>query len=705
MTYQIFISLRFAEAGKEAEALKCALEARGISAFLCAVHPGGDIACEIVHALHGCQLAIIMGTRTYGKNTGVGFSTFEELRFIHTKKPFFLIKMCEMFEEPETVFRLGDSVMYFLWLSGHPIPTDLVDKIIEKLTSVSAPTLPESRIMTEKLLSPIAIIPTIPLVSLNITEAIELLIQLGCSAEVRKRATEQNLGIDGSYLHYLQEIEILQELENNSSKLRMPVLKGILAKLKNFQDSGVPSDVLNELRQRIQLQEEKRIREEELRKQEERQRREEALRKQKEQEEKRIREEELKRKAEQEAVLAKQRTEEEKRIREEELRKQEERQRREEALRKQKEQEEKRIREEELKRKAEQEAVLAKQRAEEKRLAEPPQTLSGHSDCVWSVIQLSDGRLASASRDNTVKIWNVNNGTCERTLSGHIKIDIDVVSRTVGVISVIQLSDGRLASGSSDNTVKIWNVDNGTCERTLSGHSEAVHILIQLSDGRLASASRDNTVKIWNVNNGTCERTLSDHSEYVWKLIQLSDGRLASGSSDKTVKIWNASIGSCERTLSGHSKAVHFLIQLSDGRIASVSSDYTVKIWNVTSGTCEITLSGHIGAVWKLIQLADGRVASESDDRTVKIWNVTSGTCEKTLSGHYGAVLFVIQLSDGRLVSGSASHGGCTVMIWNVNNGNCEKSFSGHSGSVLFQLSDGRLASNSDHYTVKIWNV
>jgi hypothetical protein len=256
MSYRIFISVRFEEAFKEAEALKTALEARGISTFLCAVHPGGDIALEIVNALRNCQLAIIMGTKTYGKDTGIGYSTFEELRFIHgQKKPFFLVKMCEKFEEPETIFRLDSSVSYFQWLSEHPLADDLVDKIIEKLTSVSAPTLTESCIMTEKFPT----ITTIPLASLNTTEAIELLIQLGCSAEVRKRATEQNLGIGGGYLHYLQEMEILQELENNSSKLRMPVLKGILAKLKNFQDNGVPSDVFNEVRQRIQLQEENRI--------------------------------------------------------------------------------------------------------------------------------------------------------------------------------------------------------------------------------------------------------------------------------------------------------------------------------------------------------------------------------------------------------------------------------------------------------------
>jgi hypothetical protein len=133
--YQIFISLRFAEASDEANALKSALEERGISTFVCAVHPGGDIAREIVIALHNCQLAIIMGSRTYGRDTGVGFSTHKELRFIQDdRKPFFLVKMCERFEEPETRMRLDNSVSYFQWLSGSPMPGDLITKISERLS-------------------------------------------------------------------------------------------------------------------------------------------------------------------------------------------------------------------------------------------------------------------------------------------------------------------------------------------------------------------------------------------------------------------------------------------------------------------------------------------------------------------------------------------------------------------------------------------
>jgi small GTP-binding protein len=136
--HQVFISLRFAESEKEANTLKSALEEKGISTFLCAVHPGGDIRREIVNALSSCQLAIILGTKTYGKDTGVGYSTFEELRFIHgERKPFFLVKMCERFEEPETRFLLDSSVCFIKWFPGSQMPSDLITKIVEKLTSTT----------------------------------------------------------------------------------------------------------------------------------------------------------------------------------------------------------------------------------------------------------------------------------------------------------------------------------------------------------------------------------------------------------------------------------------------------------------------------------------------------------------------------------------------------------------------------------------
>lgn len=87
------------------------------------------------------------------------------------------------------------------------------------------------------------------------------------------------------------------------------------------------------------------------------------------------------------------------------------------------------------------------------------QTLEGHNDSVSGMAFSADGgRLASASRDGTVRLWNTATGKCERTLEGHN----DWVN---GV--AFSIDGGRLASASDDKTVQLWNTATGKCERTL----------------------------------------------------------------------------------------------------------------------------------------------------------------------------------------------------------------------------------------------
>ncbi|KAL6352385.1 hypothetical protein LRP88_14152 [Fusarium phalaenopsidis] len=134
------------------------------------------------------------------------------------------------------------------------------------------------------------------------------------------------------------------------------------------------------------------------------------------------------------------------------------------------------------------------------------QTLEGHGSVVMSVVFSADSqRLASGSGDKTVKIWDAATGAYMQTLEGHGN----------SVSSMVFSADGQyLASGSHDKTVKIWDTATGACMQTLEGHGDPVSSVVFSADGQcLASGSRDKIVKIWDIAMGACVQTLEDHGD------------------------------------------------------------------------------------------------------------------------------------------------------------------------------------------------
>src|SRR4028118_2015710 len=135
------------------------------------------------------------------------------------------------------------------------------------------------------------------------------------------------------------------------------------------------------------------------------------------------------------------------------------------------------------------------------------------------------------------------------TLGGHTKL----------VNGVSFSPNGKLlATGSFDNTVKLWDTSTGKEIKTLTGHTNSVNAVSFSPNGKLlATGSSDNTVKLWDTSTGKEIKTLTGHTNLVWAVSFSPNGKLlATGSSDNTVKLWDTTTDKEIKTLTGHTNTV-----------------------------------------------------------------------------------------------------------------------------------------------------
>ncbi|KAG0046914.1 hypothetical protein BGZ83_007942 [Gryganskiella cystojenkinii] len=209
--------------------------------------------------------------------------------------------------------------------------------------------------------------------------------------------------------------------------------------------------------------------------------------------------------------------------------------------------------------------------------SDPCRILKSHSGWVNAVAFSPDGKLVSASKDMTIRLWLENSTEPASILTGH----------TNEVTSATWSSKGtEVASGSSDGTIRLWDMETGTLARILSyGLANVCSIAYSIEGDRLVvSAGRE--LRIWDLHRNDDAFVLQGHKEPVTCVAFSQDGRwIASSSMDQSVRLWNAETGFLTRVLTGHSWLVQSVAFLSDGQVASGGSDGTLRLWDISHET------------------------------------------------------------------------------------------------------------------------
>ena len=268
-----------------------------------------------------------------------------------------------------------------------------------------------------------------------------------------------------------------------------------------------------------------------------------------------------------------------------------------------------------------------------------------HQGYIWTLARLGSDSFASGGRDCSIRISN-RAFEPAGVLIGH----------TNSVLGLAPLDAARLASVSRDRTLRIWDVPTARCTNTVVAHDAAVLTVVKLDDHRIATGAADHTIKIWSPT-GHEIANIRGHVGWVWKLVRVSPDLFASASEDGTVKLWHArtyrQIGSLPGTVPLRSIAVS-----PDGKqLATGDLLGRLRIWSdlETSPRVESEWIAHHGAIRSVVFLGADAIASGGEDCRLHLWR--AGPWRSVYQAEHDNFVTDIVSVDARCYA-SASYGG-----------------------------------------------
>jgi WD40 repeat protein len=511
----LFISFHFEEASEEADALNQALAIGGVPVLLCAEEAGGDVEEEIFSSVAGAPLVIVMGTKKYGQETASNFSTYHQLRFlVKKKKPIFLIKMCDDFEEPCARLQLPVSSTNFRWTpdpaNRSKVPDGLVRQIKDKLAALTSVATDVAAVVATASLkrkfpddsaSSAAVELAAPsakqqvrgetaaamvwkellkleghlggVLALIISSDGKRIVSGSAARYEESQGSTSDAEEDNESEEFVFSTESEEETEHNAIRM-WDAFTGMLLLTMEGHDAPVDALAISLNGSRL--------------------------------------------------VTG---------------------------------------------------SYDMTIRVWDANTGEQLMALSGHASVVRAVAISPDGRrIVSGSGDNTIRLWDAHNGAQLMVLEGHASLvsavaispdgskivsgswdatvrmwdlytgaQLMVLRGHTGWVTTVAIThDGRrIASGSKDKTIRVWDANAGKQLLMLAGHVDGIcSIAIFPDDKRIVSGSQDKTIRVWNTNTGEPLLVLEGHTEAVYAVAVFPDGsdKIVSGSADKSIRVW-----------------------------------------------------------------------------------------------------------------------------------------------------------------------
>jgi WD40 repeat protein len=283
---------------------------------------------------------------------------------------------------------------------------------------------------------------------------------------------------------------------------------------------------------------------------------------------------------------------------------------------------------------------------------------------------------------------------------------------TAGVLSVAFSPDGNtIASGSVDDTLRLWSVNQARLIRTMQGHPFPIGQVKFSPNGiNLYTGSTDGIIRVWQVSSGIFVRALEGHNGRITGLDISKDGKwLVSSGEDFTVRIWRLPNGVPVQVIDEGMAAITCVVFMPDSQaVAWGEVDGTIRV-RTLKGSWLLSLKNTSQSVTSLDISPDGKyLASGYEDGLVRIWRMQDGELLQTLSESQAAIAALAYSADGSwLVSASKDH---TLSLWQFDGVQFQllpiRILTGHAGpvnSVDFSQRGGQIASGSDDGTVRIW--